>query len=254
MATTLKDILGAMLSDAIRAQHDANAHLQMLSEQYAANGRLAGMKLPSASIGELTLSLNFAITQGIEEKEEEGINSQSIDKAVKYICNEVSELLIKTMVQSIQNSGADYRTNYAFIDTLTENKDFLRHLRRRFYALLNDNKENILNGDKLDELAVRGILYEAAKEQLLDHEDIRKFFLQGDAGGLREFIYTEFDRVLKKELDDIMRESSMQSFRRIQRYSSLNVEIDNEALAQLPPSAVQTMTITITPPDNITVK
>lgn len=254
MATTLKDILGAMLSDAIRAQHDANAHLQMLSEQYAANGRLAGMKLPSAAIGELTLSLNYAITQGIEEREEEGINNQSIDKALKYICNEVSELLIKTMVQSIQTSGADYKTNYAFIDTLTANKEFLRHLRRRFYALLNDNKEGIMNGDKLDEDTVRGILYESAKEQLLDHEDIRNLFAQADAAELREHIYAEFDRVLRKELDDIMRESSMQSFRRIQRYGSLNVEIDNEALAQLPPSAVQTMTITIIPPDNITVK
>ena len=250
MATTLKDILGAMLSDAIRAQHDANAHLQMLSEQYATNGRLAGMKLPSASIGELTLSLNFAITKGIEEKEEEGVNGRNIDKALKYICNEVSELLIKTLVQGIQNWGADYKTNYAFIDTLTDNHDFLRHLRRRFYALLNEEKERLVNKEaKLDEIAVREIIYNAAKEQLLDHEDIRNIFFQDDAKGMREHIDEEFDRVLKKELDDIMRESSMQSFRRIQRYGSLNVEIDNDALAQMPASAVQTMTITIKPGD-----
>ena len=255
MATTLKDILGAMLSDAIRAQHDANAHLQMLSEQYAANGRLSGMKLPAASIGQLTLSLNFAITRGIEEREEQGVNSQGIDKALKYICNEVSGLLIKTMVQGIQNSGADYQTNFAFVDTINDNKEFLRHLRRRFYALLNEDKERIVNSEaKLEEPAVRAILYAAAKEQLLDHEDIRNFFLQDDAQGVREHIYEEFARVLEKELDDIMRESSMQSFRRIQRYGSLNVEIDNEALAQLPPSAVQTMTITITPPDDIKIE
>lgn len=253
--TTLKDILGALLSDVIRAQHDANSHLQMLSEQYANNGRLSGMKLPTASIGELTLSLNFAITGGIEEKEEEGVNNQGIDKALRYICNEVSELLIKTMVQGIQKSKANYRTDYAFVDTLTSNTDFLRHLRRRFYALLNENKDRLVDKNaQLDEVAVRNILYAAAEEQLLDHEDIRNFFLQEDAAGLREKIYKEFDRVLKKELDDIMRESSMQSFRCIQRYGSLNVEIDNNALAQLPPSAVQTMTITITPPDKITVK
>ena len=254
MATTLKDILGAMLSDAIRAQHDANTHLQMLSEQYAANGRLAGMKLPSASIGELTLSLNFAITSGIEEKEEEGVNNSGIEKALKYICNEVSELLIKTLVQGIQNSGADYQTNYAFVDTLTENKEFLRHLRRRFYALLKDEKDHLVDDKaQLVEEAVRNILYKAANEQLLDHEDIRNFFLQEDASGVREHIYEEFNRVLVKELDDIMRESSMQSFRRIHRYGSLKVEIDNAALAQLPPSAVQTMTIVITP-DDISVK
>lgn len=256
MATTLKDILGALLSDAIRAQHETNSYLSLISEQYAANGRLAGMKLPSASIGELTLSLNFAITHGIEEKEVEGVNSQGIDKALRYICNEVSELLIKTMVQNIQDSKADYKTHYAFVDTLPDNKDFLRHLRRRFYALLSEDKDRLVDKStaKLDETALRAIIFDAAKEQLLDHEDIHHFFNQADAEGLREQIIEEFDRVLKKELDDIMRESSMQSFRRIQRYGSLNVEIDNEALAQLPPSAVQTMTITITPPDSIKVK
>ena len=253
--TTLKDILGALLSDAIRAQHDANAHLQMLSEQYAANGRLSGMKLPSATIGELTLSLNFAVTGGIEEKEEEGVNNQGIDKVLKYICNEVSELLIKTMVTCIQKSGADYQSNYAFVDTLTTNTDFLRHLRRRFYSLLNEDKERLVDQKaQLNEAVVRTILYNAAAEQLLDHEDIRLLFLQQDAVGLREEIYQDFDRVLRKEMDDIMRESSMQSFRHIQRYGSLNVEIDNNALAQLPASAVQTMTITIAPPDRITVK
>jgi len=255
MATTLKDLLGAMLSDAIRAQHESNSYLQMISDQYAANGRLAGMKLPSASLGELTLTLNYAITKGIEEKEEKGVNSQGIDRALRYICNEVSELLIKTMVTCIQESGADYKTHYAFVDTLTDNKDFLRHLRRRFFSLLNEDKDRLVDEKaKLDEPAVRSILYSAAEEQLLDHEDIHGFFLQNDAEGLREHIYSEFDRVLRKELDDIMRESSMQSFRRIQRFGSLNVEIDNEVLAQLPPSQVQTMTITITPPDNIKVE
>ncbi|MBP5644525.1 MAG: hypothetical protein J6W95_01175, partial [Bacteroidales bacterium] len=166
----------------------------------------------------------------------------------------VSELLIKTLVQGIQNSGADYQTNYAFVDTLTENKEFLRHLRRRFYALLKDEKEHLVDDKaQLVEEAVRNILYKAANEQLLDHEDIRNFFLQEDASGVREHIYEEFNRVLVKELDDIMRESSMQSFRRIHRYGSLKVEIDNAALAQLPPSAVQTMTIVITP-DDISVK
>jgi len=250
MATTLKDILGAMLSDAIRAQHDTNSYLQMISEQYAANGRLSGMKLPSASIGELTISLNFAVTEGIEEKEEEGVNSRGIDKALKYICNEVSELLIKTMVQCIQGSQVDYQTHYAFVDTLADNKDFLRHLRRRFYSLLNEDKERLVDANaQLDEAAVRAVLYSAAEEQLLDHEDIRNLFFQEDATGLRDHIYEEFNRVLQKELDDIMRESSMQSFRRIQRFGSLNVEINDEALSKLPPSAVQTMTITITPGD-----
>jgi hypothetical protein len=100
---------------------------------------------------------------------------------------------------------------------------------------------------KLIEEGVRNVLYTAAEEHLLDHEDIRNLFLQDDARGLRANIATEMDRVLKKELDDILRESTMPSFRRIQRYGSLQVEIASEALAQLPPDAIKTMTIRVIP-------
>lgn len=254
MPTTLKDILGAMLNDVIRAQHETNTHLRMIADQYAQGGSLAGMKLPTATIGELKLTLNYAITQGVEEKEEEGVNNQGVDKALRYICNEVSVLLIKSMVQGIQGSDVDYQQGYPFVDTLTENQSFLRHLRRRFFAILFEEKESLLDKRaKLDEGRLRKILLSAAQEQLLDHEDIRGLFAQKEAAGLREGIYNDFDRVLQKELDDILRESTMRSFRHIQRFGSLNVEIDNERLAELPPSAIQTITITITPPDNIKV-
>jgi tetratricopeptide (TPR) repeat protein len=72
------------------------------------------------------------------------------------------------------------------------------------------------------------ILHTAAEENLLDHEAIRGLFMQPDAEGLRDHIFSEFGRVLHKELDDVLRESTMQSFRRIQRYGSLNIELGDE--------------------------
>ena len=71
--------------------------------------------------------------------------------------------------------------------------------------------------------------------------------MQQDASGLKDFIYQDFERVMVKELDDVLRESSIKSFHRIQRYGSLRVEIGDEQLAQLPPESVHTMTITINP-------
>lgn len=255
-STTLKDILGAMLSDAIRAQHETNAYLNMISDQYAKDGRLAGLKLPSATIGELRLSLKYAIVHdGIEQMEESSVNNSSVDKALRYICDEVSTLLIKTLVTSIHRSKVNYQSEYGFIDTLPSNKEFQRHLRRRFYTLLNENKGRLLDrGDQLNEDAVRHILIDVAQEQLLDHEDIRGLFMQDDAKGLHDKINKEFERVLVKELDDIMRESTMESFRRIQRFGSLQVEIDEDRLAQMPPEFVHQMTITIVPPDSIKVE
>ena len=248
MATTLKEILGAILSDAIRAQHDANTHLQMLADQYGAGGRLSGMKLPSSSLGELELSLSYAVTGGIEQREEKGVNGKEVDKTLRYVARECAELLIKTMVHTIQASNVNYKAHYSFIDTLQDNRDFSRHLTRRFLSLLTADRDTLVGTDaKLIEEGVRNVLYTAAEEHLLDHEDIRNLFLQDDARGLRANIATEMDRVLKKELDDILRESTMPSFRRIQRYGSLQVEIASEALAQLPPDAIKTMTIRVIP-------
>lgn len=247
MAIALKDILGAMLSDALRAQHESNTFLHMMAEQYAANGRLAGLRPPSAMLGELEFKLNYAVAGGIEEKEEESLNGKEIDKTLQYVARETAVLLIKTMVHTIQNSGINYKDRFSFVDTLPDNREFRRHLAKRFTALLTDDHKAVVNPDaSLSEAALYRILYTAAEEYLLDHEDIRDLF-KGEGRALHDAIKAEFDRVLNKELDDILRESAMPSFRHIQRYNSLKVEVANEALAKLPPEAIQTMTIRIVP-------
>lgn len=245
---TLKDLLGTILSDVVRAQHESNIRTLRLSERYAADGSMAGMKMPSAMIGNLSLSLNYAIVDGIVSEEEKDVNERGVDKILRYVCNEMGELLIKTMVNGIQHSPVDYRTSYSFVDTLPSNAEFLKHIRRRFYALLSEERESLLDKQgKMNEDVIRRILLPAAVEYLLDHEDIRGLFMQQDASGLKDFIYQDFERVMVKELDDVLRESSIKSFHRIQRYGSLRVEIGDEQLAQLPPESVHTMTITINP-------
>jgi len=251
MAITLKDLLGTVLSDVVRAQHESNMRIQRLSDQYAQGGKLSGIPLPSATIGDLTLSLEYAVAGGVVKEEEKGVNEKGVDKVLRYVCNEVSELLIKTMVSCIQDSHADYSVRYAFVDTLPNNNDFLRHIRRRFYALVSEDTGAVLDHEgTLQEEKLSAILLPAAIEYLIDHEDIRGLFRQEDAEGLRDTIIQEFDRVLQKELDDILRESKMKSFHHIQRYGSLNIEIGDEMLSQLPPERVHTLSITINPATN----
>lgn len=248
MATTLKDLLCTVLTDVMRAQHESNMRVRRLYDQYGNDGRLAGIKPPSAAIGNLTLTLNYAVTDGIVEEEEKGVNEKGVDRTLRYVCNEVSELLIKTMVHAIKNSHANYATRFAFVDMLPENRDFLKHVRRRFYALLSADTESLIDATgKMKEDLLVGILMPAAVEYLIDHEDIRDLFRQDDAEGLREHICDEFERVLKKELDDILRESAVSSFRRIQKYGSLNIVVGDNQLSQLPPESIQKLTITVNP-------
>lgn len=248
MATTLKDLLCTVLTDVMRAQHESNMRVRRLYDQYGNDGRLAGIKPPSAAIGNLTLTLNYAVTDGIVEEEEKGVNEKGVDRTLRYVCNEVSELLIKTMVHAIKNSHANYTTKFAFVDMLPENRDFLRQIRRRFFALLSADTESLIDayGNMKEDLLI-GILMPAAVEYLIDHEDIRDLFRQDDAVGLREYICDEFERVLKKELDDIIRESAVSSFRRIQKYGSLNIVVGDNQLSQLPSESIHPLTITVNP-------
>ena len=75
---TLKDLLGTILSDVVRAQHESNMRTSRLSERYAADGSMAGMQMPSAMIGNLSLSLNYAIVDGIVSEEEKDVNEKGV--------------------------------------------------------------------------------------------------------------------------------------------------------------------------------
>ncbi len=255
MATTLKEILGAILSDTIRAQHEVNVMLKNISEQYEKNGRLSGIKMPSASVGQLQLTMKYAVTGGVEQHEEEDTNKKEVLKVLRYIASESSELLIKTLVNSIQNSQIEYHERFGFVDKLPQNKEFVMHFAKRLFGLLLNAQSRLLDEKySLIESEIHKIIYDSAIEHVLDHEDIRSLFYLDTTEQLHGFIASEFNRVLNKELDDILRESRIPAFRRIQRYGSMSVEIDEKVLSQLPESAIQTMTITITPPDEVSVK
>lgn len=255
MSTTLKDILGAILSDTIRAQHEVNFMLKNVSEQYEKDGRLSGIKMPSASIGQLQLSLKYAVTGGVEQLQEEDSDQKEVFKVLRYIAFESSELLVKTFVSSIQNSSVDYKDRFGFVDNLTNNKEFIMHFAKRLFGLFSNARSRLLDAEfNLIESEIYKIIYKAAIENILDHEDVRSLFYLDSEDSLHPFIETEFERVLHKELDDILRESKMPSFRRIQRYGSLDVEISEQELSKLPESCIHTMTITIVPPDEVSVQ
>lgn len=255
MSTTLKEILGAILSDTIRAQHEVNFMLKNVSEQYEKDGRLSGLKMPTASVGQLQLTLKYAVVGGVEQFQEEDSDQKEVYKVLRYIAFESSVLLVKTLVSSIQNSSIDYKDRFGFVDNLTNNKDFILHFSKRLFGLFSNAQSRLLDAEfNLVENEIYKIIYDAAIENILDHEDIRSLFYLDSSNSLYEFIRTEFERVLHKELDDILRESKLPSFRRIQRYGSLNVEITEQALSQLPDSCIQTMTITIASPNEVSVQ
>lgn len=55
-----------VLRDVLSAQHQANLLSESIAEQYKAAGVLRQLSLPAVTIGDIELSLRFAIAPGIE--------------------------------------------------------------------------------------------------------------------------------------------------------------------------------------------
>ncbi len=249
---TLKDILGAVLCDVIRAQHQTNEYSKMLSEQYQQGGKMQGMKLPSAQIGQLELSFKYAVIDGVEEQEVESVNNSGVRRALVYVVKESVPLLLKTFIREVHDSGIAYQEKYAFIDTLMENKEFIKHLNKRFITLLMEQLDELLdNEQKLDFDKVYKAIIDAADDQILEHDDIVPVMRLGGEVTMNQRMNNAFEASLRKELDDILRESTMASFRRIQRFGSMNVELNSEKLGMMDGSLVNTMVVKIGP-DGVT--
>ncbi len=63
----LQDVLALVLRDVLSAQHQANLLTESLAGQYKAAGVLRQLCLPAVTIGDMELSLRFAIAPGIEQ-------------------------------------------------------------------------------------------------------------------------------------------------------------------------------------------
>lgn len=247
MPTSLKDIIGAILTDTIRAQHDTNNYLSLLSDQYSKNGKLEGFAMPSAKMSEIELTMKYAVTGGIVENEEEGVNSKEVSKTLRYIARESAELLIKTLVHCIQESSVAYQQRFAFIDTLPDNRDFRTHFQRRLLALLVEENDVQVGDELMSQERMSVTILPCAQEQLVNHVDLQGLYQLPGAENLPQMISEHFASALDKDLDDIMRESKLPAFRTIQRYGSLMVEVDSDAVSKMDPSQVQQLRIKVGP-------
>lgn len=57
----LKDVIASVLRDVIEAQHEANLLTEALSEEYVEDGLPKHLLVPAVSIGEMEITLKYAI-------------------------------------------------------------------------------------------------------------------------------------------------------------------------------------------------
>lgn len=245
----LKDIIDAVLRDTVRAQHQTNMYTQMLAESYQQGGKFFGLNLPGAAIGELSLDFRFAVKGDLTYKEEENVNYSNINFLLRKVASECTTLLLKTFVRTVRGKMADYKEEFGFIDTLEQNRPFTERLTKRFSSILIERSAT----DSTTEVTASGEGWplfssvRVADEQILDHEDLIDLFAKPGNEKLRQTIHSEFERVLKKDMDDLIRENTVGNMKNRHRLGSLNVEMDAAELSQLPESAIQQFHIKVYP-------
>ena len=142
-----------------------------------------------------------------------------------------------------------YKEEFGFIDTLEQNRPFSERLTRRFSSLLVERSATLTDekSGQPSPDAVTAVVLSVADEQILDHEDLTDLFARPGNEKLRQTIHAEFERVLKKDMDDMLRENSFGNMKNRHRLGSLNVEMDAEELSKLPESAIQQFHIKVYP-------
>ena len=245
----LKDIIDAVLRDTVRAQHQTNMYTQMLAESYQQGGKFFGLNLPGAAIGELSLDFRFAVKGDLTYKEEENVNYKNINFLLRKVASECTTLLLKTFVRTVRGKMADYKEEFGFIDTLEQNRPFTERLTKRFSSILIERSANLTDekSGQPSPDAITSVVLSVADEQILDHEDLIDLFAKPGNEKLRHTIHSEFERVLKKDMDDLIRENTVGNMKNRHRLGSLNVEMDAAELSQLPESAIQQFHIKVYP-------
>lgn len=242
----LKDILSAVLRDVVLAQHQANLFARSLAPAYEAGGDAEGLALPGVALGELELNLRYAVKGGLEVIEEEESADREQHRVLRYVARESAALLVNVLARTIQDSGMDYHPEFDFIDALPQNKAFINHFYKRIYVRLAECPHALMADSKrFDEKKLGTAVMQVAADQLLLNDDLKPLFAQPGGKQLSGLLSKKLALAVSAEMDDFLRESTLTLFRRLQRFGSLPVEIDADALAQYPDTAVQTLRIKV---------
>lgn len=75
----LKDVIASVLRDVIEAQHEANLLTEALSEEYGKDGLPRHLLVPTVNIGEMEITLKYAI---INDNDDDDDNLETLEVIV----------------------------------------------------------------------------------------------------------------------------------------------------------------------------
>lgn len=244
----LNSLIGSILRDVIRAQHEANLYSLALKEAYGENSEAGGFRVPGALLGELELDLQYAVRKADVQHEE----SETDYPALRRFFAQLAEQLARTALTSVATttSSADAGDPEGLNLLLSQEQDLERgfglFLGRKIGEGLAGQAAGLVKEDgSLDtDLLIRNVM-KTIDVHLLQNPDLEQLFGTRDGDGrLREraraSLVTMMTVLTAKRVKDY-------NFVRRRVFSTQEIIVTADELKKVPPEAIQSLRIRISP-------
>lgn len=244
----LNSLIGSVLRDIIRAQHEANLYSLSLREAYGAQGEARDFRVPGALLGELELSLQYAVRSTDVRHEE----AETDYPALRRFFGELAQQLARTALTGVATtaSSADAEDPEGLNLLLGQERDLERgfgpFLGRKIGEGLNARAAELLRADgSLDtDLLVENVM-KTVDTHLLRNPDLERLFAQEDGNGelrqkARTNLVTIMTVLVAKRVKDY-------NFVRRKVFSTQEIIVTADELKKVPAAAIQTLRIRVSP-------
>lgn len=244
----LNSLIGSILRDVIRAQHEANLYSLSLKEAYGKNSEARDFRIPGALLGELELSLQYAVRKTDVQHEE----AETDYPALRRFFGELSQQLAHTALTSVTTttSAADVEDPEGLNLLLSQEQDlergFKRFLGRKIGEGLNGQAAALVKPDgSLDtDLLIRNVM-KTVDAHLLQNPDLERLFdgREGDSQlrrKARSNLVTMMTVLTAKRVKDY-------NFIRRKVFSTQEIIITADELKKVPAGAIQTLRVRVSP-------
>lgn len=244
----LNSLIGSVLRDVIRAQHEANLYSLALKEAYGENSEARGFQIPGALLGELELDLQYAVRKADVQHEE----SETDYPALRRFFGQLAEQLARTALTSVTTttSSADAGDPEGLTLLLSQEQDlergFGQFLGRKIGEGLNGQAAELVKADgNLDtDLLIQNVM-KTIDAHLLQNPDLEQLFGARDGDGrlrekTRSSLVTMMTVLTAKRVKDY-------NFVRRKVFSTQEIIITADELKKVSPEAIQSLRIRISP-------
>lgn len=244
----LNSLIGSVLRDIIRAQHEANLYSLSLRETYGTQAETRDFRVPGALLGELELSLQYAVRSTDVPHEEAATDYP----ALRRFFGELAQQLARTALTSVATatSSADTEDPEGLSLLLSQEQDlergFGRFLSRKIGERLNGQAAALVKEDgNLDvDLLIRNVM-KTVDTHLLENPDLDGLFGWENGGRelrqkARSTLVTMMTVLTAKRVKDY-------NFIRRKVFSTQEIIITADELKKVPAGAIQTLRIRVSP-------